>query len=56
MSPGDLDLNGMIDFGDVALIILDFGPCAGCPTDLDGNGVVDMGDVSLLLVAFGPTG
>ena len=51
---GDLDMTGVIDIGDIALILMDFGPCAGCPTDLDGNGVVDMGDVSLLLMAFGP--
>jgi hypothetical protein len=38
----------------MAIIMLDFGPCAGCPTDLDGNGVVDMGDVALLTMAFGP--
>jgi hypothetical protein len=56
MSPGDLDLNGVIDFGDVALITLDFGPCQGCLSDLDGSGVVDFGDVALALLNFGPTG
>jgi hypothetical protein len=56
MSPGDLDLNGTIDFGDVALIILDFGPCDGCLSDLDGSGEVDFGDVALALLSFGPTG
>ena len=53
---GDMDLNGIIDFGDVALIMLDFGPCAGCHSDLDGNGVVDFGDVAMVLLNFGPTG
>lgn len=52
--PGDLDMSGAVDLGDLALMLMDFGPCAGCPTDLDGSGVVDMGDVSLLLLNFGP--
>ncbi len=56
MSPGDLDVNGLIDFGDVALIMLDFGPCPDCLSDLDGSGVVDFGDVALALLNFGPTG
>jgi hypothetical protein len=56
MSPGDLDLNNIIDFGDVALITLDFGPCPGCFSDLDGSGVVDFGDVAIALLNFGPTG
>ncbi len=56
MSPGDLDLNNIIDFGDVALIMLDFGPCPGCLSDLDGSGVVDFGDVAIALLNFGPTG
>jgi hypothetical protein len=53
---GDIDLSGNVDFGDVALIMLDFGPCAGCHSDLDGNGVVDFGDVAMALLNFGPTG
>ncbi len=50
----DVDASGQIDFGDVALMMLDFGPCAGCATDLDDNGVVDQGDVALALLDFGP--
>lgn len=56
MRPGDLDLNNIIDFGDVALIMLDFGPCQGCLSDLDGSGVVDFGDVAIALLNFGPIG
>jgi len=55
MAQGDMDLSGEIDFGDVALVLLDYGPCAGCPTDLDGTGEVDFGDVGLVLLNFGPT-
>ena len=55
MAQGDMDLSGEIDFGDVALVLLDYGPCAGCPSDLDGTGEVDFGDVGLVLLNFGPT-
>jgi hypothetical protein len=49
----DLDCSGAVDMGDVALILLDFGPCAGCDADLDGNGSADFGDVALALLSFG---
>jgi hypothetical protein len=35
------------------LLLLDFGPCAGCASDLDGNGVVDNGDIAFMLLLFG---
>ena len=50
----DLDGNGVVDSGDIGLVLLDFGPCEGCATDLDGNGVVDSGDLGLVLLDFGP--
>ncbi|MCE9620335.1 MAG: formylglycine-generating enzyme family protein [Planctomycetes bacterium] len=50
----DLDGSGEVDAGDVGLVLLDFGPCAGCATDMDGSGEVDGGDVGLLLLDFGP--
>ena len=49
---GDLDLDGVIGSSDVALLLLDFGRCAGCPSDLDGNSWVDNGDLALLLLMF----
>lgn len=52
--PADLDGSGDVDFGDVALMQLDFGACAGCASDLDGDAKVDFGDVAVLLLAFGP--
>jgi len=52
--PADLDGSGQVDFGDVAVAMLDFGPCAECPTDLDGSGQVDFGDIALTLLDFGP--
>jgi hypothetical protein len=42
-----------VDFGDVSLALLEFGPCNGCEADLDLNGVVDFGDVALILLSFG---
>lgn len=52
---GDLDLNGIVDDGDVAIALLDFGPCLSCVADLDRNGSVDLGDVALILLNYGPT-
>ena len=48
----DLDCSGLIDSGDVSLVLLDIGPCSGCPTDLDHNDVVDSADVSLVLLSY----
>jgi hypothetical protein len=53
---GDMDVTGELDNADLSLLLLDFGPCPGCPTDLDGNGTVDFSDVALLVLSFGPIG
>ena len=52
--PEDVDGSGEVDSGDVALALLDYGPCAGCAVDLDGTGDVDFGDIALILLASGP--
>jgi hypothetical protein len=49
---GDFDLDGSIGTADVALLLLEFGRCAGCDADLDGNNWVDNGDLALLLLLF----
>ena len=49
----DLDGSGQVDSNDVALVLLDFGLCGGCPTDQDGTGMVDSGDVALILLNSG---
>jgi hypothetical protein len=49
----DLDASGQVDSNDVALVLLDFGVCDGCPTDQDGTGMVDSGDVALILLNSG---
>lgn len=53
----DRDGDHTVDFGDVVILLLDFGPCAGvCAADLDGTGTVDLADVALLMLDFGPCG
>jgi hypothetical protein len=49
----DLDCSGTVDSGDVAIMLLDYGPCEGCLADLDGSGTVDFGDIALALLNFG---
>lgn len=51
---GDLDGDGIVGNGDLAILLLDFGVCPGtpCPSDLDGTGEVDSGDISFLLLLF----
>jgi hypothetical protein len=51
----DIDGDRQVTSADVALILLDFGPC-DCPTDLDGDGEVGTGDVGICLLDFGPCG
>jgi hypothetical protein len=50
---GDLDGDGTVGAGDIAVMLLDFGPCIGCTSDLDGSGEVDGGDIAFLLLLFG---
>lgn len=47
---GDLDGSGEVDRDDIALMLVDYGDCKGCPTDLDGSGEVDYGDLGMLLL------
>ena len=49
---GDLDASGVVDFGDVAVLLLAMGE-SDPAYDLDGSGLVDFGDIALLLLVFG---
>lgn len=51
--PSDIDGDGVVGSGDLALTLLDFGPCSGSAADLDHNGVCDSADVSMILIDFG---
>lgn len=48
----DLNDDGLVDGGDLGLLLGSWGPCKGCPADLDGNGIVNGGDLGLLLGAW----
>jgi hypothetical protein len=52
--PEDLDGDGQVSSGDIAVMLLDFGPCAGCASDLDGDGQTSSGDIAVLLLSYGP--
>ena len=52
LKQGDLDGDGTVGASDIALLLLDFGPCPGCASDLDGSSEVDAGDLSFLLLLF----
>lgn len=50
----DLDRSREIDFGDVVMVLLDWGPAVDGRADLDRSGVVDLGDVAIVLLNLGP--
>jgi hypothetical protein len=52
--PADLDGSGSVDFQDLLLMLVAWGPCVDCPADIDGNDVVDFQDLLSMLVAWGP--
>ena len=51
----DLDGNGLVDGGDIALILLSFGDSGG-PADLDHDLEVGPGDIAIALLSTGPCG
>lgn len=51
--PGDFDGNGMVDGGDLGLMLVGWGRCPGCSQDLNGDGTVDGADLGLMLVYWG---
>ena len=50
--PGDLNGDGLVNGGDLGLMLSFFGLCEGCQADLNGDGVVNGGDLGLLLVKW----
>jgi enterochelin esterase-like enzyme len=48
----DVDGSGMVDAGDVSLLLLDFG-MTGSPADVDADGAVTGSDLAMLLLDFG---
>jgi len=51
--PADVDGNGAVDGGDLAIVLGSWGTCAGCAADVDGNGTVDGGDLATVLGSWG---
>ncbi|MFM7807828.1 MAG: hypothetical protein ACKPEA_07830, partial [Planctomycetota bacterium] len=52
--PADLDGSGTVDGGDIATMLLDWGPVAGgTSADLDGDGAVTGSDLGLMLMSLG---
>ena len=49
---GDLDGDGIVGAGDIAIVLLDFGDCTNSPSDVDGSGCVDAGDIAFLLLLY----
>ena len=50
---GDVDGNGVVDFGDLLAVLAAWGN-AGGPEDLDGSGTVGFSDLLIVLGAWGP--
>lgn len=49
---GDLTGDGFVNGADLGLLLVDWGPCSGCPGDLNDDGFVNGADLGLLLVAW----
>jgi hypothetical protein len=51
--PGDFDNSGVVNGGDLAMLLIEWGRCGKCASDLNGDGEVDAGDLGLFLVVWG---
>jgi len=50
---GDVDLDCDVDGRDLGQVLINWGPCPGCPADLNGDGVVDGIDLGIVLSNYG---
>ncbi len=50
---GDLDGSGALDFADVMMIVVGWGPCDACPEDIDRDGTVGFSDILYVLGHWG---
>lgn len=51
--PSDFDGNGVVDGGDIGILLADYGPNPDSPADLNDDGFVNEVDLILLLKGFG---
>ncbi len=57
VSPGDVDGDGVVNAGDIALTLGGWGDCPGkglCGPDLDGDGAVSASDLAIVIGAWAP--
>lgn len=55
---GDIDNNGVVNLGDLTVLLAQYGKCVGDPgflpqADLNGSGCVDLGDLTMFLANYG---
>jgi hypothetical protein len=50
--PADVNLDGVVDHIDFAILMGTWGPCPDCPTDLDDDGLVGVTDFLILLASW----
>jgi len=51
--PQDLDNDGTVGAADLAILLGNWGACAGCPADFDADGFVNAADLAVLLGNWG---
>ena len=56
-SPGDINLDGIVDAADLAIVLGNWGPCPDppdpCIADLNGDGIVGPADLAIVLGNWG---
>jgi hypothetical protein len=50
---GDINDDGIVDGGDLLILLSEWGNCQGCDSDLNDDNVVDGGDLLILLANWG---
>lgn len=53
VSPGDLNVDDIVNGADLGTLLGSWGACPGCAADLDGDGVVSGADLATLLGSWG---
>lgn len=53
LDPADVNVDGVVDGTDLAIMLGSWGVCGGCPSDVTGDGVVDSEDLAILLGSWG---
>lgn len=53
-SPGDVNLDGKVDGGDVTLVLGSWGACGECAADVTNDGAVDGADIAFVLGYWTP--